>query len=266
MLSIGDEIRKLRKQAHLTQEKLAERMRCDVKTVQNMEKGRPVSPEKAEAAAHIFGVPVSQITREEPIADPGQVYEIVKVLDLRSCRASMGSKRGREGRQLVTVAVWHCFTRRPACGLITFHAATSGDGVDMRCISPKCKWNTRCLPASDDIHRRGHRLEIDVTNVAADEKFEIEYHITYTNAFVRRDQWWFHTHVEFDATRLTLLVLYPSLRTCRSVSGKVKSESNPVAALRPTDVTPVRLLDNQIVLWQIAHPRRGETYQVDWEW
>lgn len=49
VIYVADKVRKLRKQAGLTQRQLAAKLKCHYRTVENWEQGKGIDPYKAEA-------------------------------------------------------------------------------------------------------------------------------------------------------------------------------------------------------------------------
>lgn len=76
MSSFGNFVKKLRNEAGLSQEKLADKMDVSVNTIQNWESGNTrINPDKFGSLAHILNVPKDELVREYCRDDDGSRSE-----------------------------------------------------------------------------------------------------------------------------------------------------------------------------------------------
>ena len=77
MSSFGNFVKKLRNEAGLSQEKLADKMDVSVNTIQNWESGNTrINPDKFGSLAHILNVPKDELVREYCRDDDGSRSDV----------------------------------------------------------------------------------------------------------------------------------------------------------------------------------------------
>jgi hypothetical protein len=250
-----------------------------LRTIGKIEDGQPTGASTLAAVATVLSrklnrpiAPTDLIRRpngdgctclRRPGDPPCVVQEAVKVLDLTSGRP------GRNGHTDNRAVLTDRYRFRTVGDVRTlhFHYASTGPGIDGSCRTHGHLW----LPVTGGTQngtRERHlnvayqlRVELEKT---AEPAVEVENRIEYVNAFTVEDSEWFHTHVVFPTESLTLVVLFPQDKRCRSVTGSVKH--HPVEPFAQAAETPMLLSGGRLVSWHLTTPQPGGTYQLDWRW
>lgn len=278
VLPDGHRIAALRGEADLTQEELARAAGYGLRTISKIEAGQPTSAGTLSAAAVVLG---RRLQRAVSLADlmragngeggssreraEGVVEETVKFLDLSRQPPTRCGCRSLRGR-----AVLHDHYRfRQLPAAMTLHYATTGRGIEARCVSHPgaAKWLETTAQATAELPpvpwKHCYQMEIAVER-SVSAQATVENRLEYVDAFRIPDREWFHTHVTFPTESLTLLVRFPQHKPGRAVRGQWKL--HPAGLLQDTPTQPLGVPEGQLAYWRIPSPRVGATYQLEWQW
>jgi transcriptional regulator with XRE-family HTH domain len=278
VLPDGQRIATLRGEADLTQEELARAAGYGLRTISKIEAGQPTSAGTLSAAAVVLGrrlqrsVSLGDLIRPAAGGDSvpaeqttGVIEETVKFLDLSQHPAVPCGCRALRGR-----AVLHDhyrFRRLPTD--LKFHYATTGRGIEARCVShPRtAKWQEMTAQAATELPpmhwKHSYQLAVDVERTTS-APITVENRLEYVDAFRIPDREWFHTHVSDPTDSLTLLVRFPEHKPAREIRGQWKL--HPASVLQDALTQPIGVPEGQLAYWRIPSPRVGATYQLDWQW
>jgi len=108
-------------------------------------------------------------------------------------------------------------------------------------------------------------LEVGLTRLAVGEQTQILNKVVFVDAFEGPDKEWFHTHIDYPTGALTIVLVFPDDRVCRTVTGFSKASSRKHYE-EVTHGRPLLLEDGKIVSWRILKPELGVEYQLEWTW
>lgn len=270
----GSKLAALRGEADLTQLELARQAGYGLRTIGKIENGQPTGAKTLSAAATVLS---RRLGRAISLADLVQrpsgtahgvtttmdgaemVHEMVRYLDLSNLAAPRpGNGRPQERRALL---VDHFrFRRLPAHrAAICFPYVSAGERVYGECLSHpgQGRWQVGAeLPPCNGRPRRGYCLQVDVSTAAAALQPLICNGIEYYGAFSGESGDAFEVPVLWPTEGLTVLVLFPPGRPCRSARGRPDG----------TSAQPLIMPGGKLVHWRICSPPAGTTYRLEWEW
>ncbi len=94
----------------------------------------------------------------------------------------------------------------------------------------------------------------------------LSYSINYHDAFIHRQDWWFHTHVDYPADEISIIVLFPEKRPCKRIQLFQSQTPSRSSDLIPNPTFPARFAGDTIAHFQIRPVAQGFTYKIQWEW
>jgi transcriptional regulator with XRE-family HTH domain len=269
----GNKLAALRGEADLTQLELARQAGYGLRTIGKIENGQPTGARTLAAAATVLSrrlgraVTLADLTKRPNGAANGArtmtedatrlVQEMVRFLDLSDLAAQRPSTGlSRAGRALL---VDHFRLRGLPARHLCFPYSSLGEQTYGECLSHpgQCHWQEADeLPAWNGKPRRGYRLRVEVAPAALAHVPVICNGVEYLGAFGGESGDVLEVPVLWPTEDLTIMVLFPPARRCRSARGRPDG----------TPTQPVIMPGGKLLHWRISAPPAGTTYRLEWEW
>jgi transcriptional regulator with XRE-family HTH domain len=270
----GTKLTALRGEADLTQLELARQAGYGLRTIGKIENGQPTGARTLSAAATVLSrrlgraISLTDLLKRpsgagsgaaDRLDEAGLVHEMVRFLDL-SNRSAQRISNGRPQEQRALLVDHFRFERLPARRpTLCFPYVGLGDRAYGECLSHpgQCRWQASAeLPAAGGKPRRGYCLQVDISSSTDVLAPMICNGIEYFGAFTGETGDALEVPVGWPTEGLTVLVLFPPSRPCRSARGRPDG----------TPVQPLIMPGGRLVHWRVNSPPAGTTYRLEWEW
>ena len=232
---------------------LADKVGVSIRTLGNWKlgktqpHGRPLM-----MLAKMFRCTIEEITgRKEDHRNYVEVKSYVRILDLRSALP--------QSPQLVRMHCSYSFLIHAPIESLDFYAATStGSSVEINheASTPTLPYKISTGKCPDPAHKLGSRIEYDCTKLN-EEALAISYNVSFKDAFVAPEDWWFHTHIDYPAERALLMLLFPNESACKDICVRKSKTASHNSELIPANIKPLLLANKTIALIEIAEASQG---------
>lgn len=260
------EIHRRMTELKLTQRKLSDKSGVPYVTVRRIMNPNDRGSKKKDALdsiAKVLMCSIEEIASRDAMPRSADAKTVAQVLDLRSY--GTGKKEPE-----TPLTCYYLFRHFPDCREMDFHAATTSHmGVK---VSVPAEWHellhidVEMLEEKphDDKHKKRYCIHAALSEDAVPNDIEFEYEIMFKDAYTSPEQWWYHTHMEFDADELVMILLFPDTRTPDEIIGS--SSNSQVGDLKEHRIQPTLTKSGTVLYWRIPRPQQGQTYELSWEW
>jgi transcriptional regulator with XRE-family HTH domain len=283
VLPDGATVAALRGEAGLTQDELADRSGYGLRTIGNVEGGRPTTATTLAALAAVLssrlGRPVAMSdllaqhrhaarTAKRPAG--GLTFaDNVKLLELQdSATSGRGKARATRppGAVLFDTFVVRDFPKSPVD--VMFYYVGSGAGVEGSSLSHprEADWlspSEARARGGDVAPRDRHRvLRLTLTAARPEAQPVMQNRLELLDGFARSDEGALHAHVAYPTDCLTMLVKFPGGQAPRTLRGMWRRRAS--SPFVPAGEMPLGIAEAHLAYWRITAPQPGETYQLSW--
>jgi len=268
----GSKLAALRGEADLTQLELARQAGYGLRTIGKIENGQPTGARTLSAAATVLSRRLGRaisltdlMKRSNGAANgiastmdrEGLLHEMVRYLDLSDLTARR-SNHGLPVERRALLVDHFRFRRLPGQrSTLCFPYASLGERAFGECLSHAGRWREAAeLLSGNGRTRRSYCLQVEMPSSAAAQPPTVCNGIEYVNAFTGETGDALDVPVLWPTEGLTVLVLLPPGRPCRSARGRPDG----------TSAQPVIMPGGKLIHWRINDPPVGTTYRLEWEW
>jgi hypothetical protein len=151
------------------------------------------------------------------------------------------------------------------------HYATSGYGIDLRCISSDFKILKREVPAKHETDQDyiEYQVEIDVSKYPLNKEFLLVVEGTYWNGFSNLKSEDASTYTDDDIDNLqelAIIVFFPMDKPFTSYNLLTSSENHVEKAYRGPTTSFYADENKRFIYWNIAEKEMNKHYKIKWEW
>ena len=217
--------------------------------------------------------PESNIERvphlEEPNYEPFVFLKDIRVVDLRARKKIPESMKDKR----FSPTTWTRYTlarKKREVGSISFQFATTGVGLDPRCLTHPYRLRKAVEPDihDDRILKENWEVVVDVSDIPVGENFLIINEATYWNGFRGEESEWASIKAQEGTTteEIGILVLFPEQKPYKlfnmlaySHGSDQKQQFQGVARTFPSQT-------KQSFYWKIDDPKPAYAYELEWTW
>ena len=151
------------------------------------------------------------------------------------------------------------------------HYATSGYGIDLRCISSDYEILNRDVPARHETEQgyTEYQVEIDVSKYPLKKEFLLVVEGTYWNGFsnLRSEDASTYTDDDIDNLQeLAIIVFFPVDKPFTSYNLLTSSENHVEKAYRGPITSFYADENKKFIYWNIAEKEKNKHYKLKWNW
>jgi eukaryotic-like serine/threonine-protein kinase len=226
---------------------------------------RQTPPPPARTSPH----PVVEVDELRPPNRTGfQLLDDERTVDMRAWRELAPGDDPRTCR--VQYATRQRFLKTADVDTFVTEARTTGTDLVLRNLSPSPDASTvyaaRKAGFVGQQAMKVRQLHIDVRKVPRDSEFDLRDEVTYYHSIQKREDQWFGVIGDSNAVKVAMLMLFPEAKPFRTYELKVAPTRQAPPQPFAGPVITFAGDDKSWLYWEIASPKAGFVYRVDWEW
>jgi hypothetical protein len=259
---------------------MAQRAGYGLRTIGNVEGGRPTTAATLTAIATVLGVCLGRPVQLSDLlmrrrdtegtargGNSGLAFrENIKLLELPSSAANSTSGADVASTKMAVLTDTVCLRGAPehAAEIMFYYPGREIDGVSLS-HARNAAWmgmsEVRLRESEHAPRDRFRALRLTLSEPRSDATL-VQNRVEFNDGFSRPHQKVFPAHVAYPTDSLTLLVKFPTNEPFRVLRGLWRRKAG--APLLPAAEKPLALVPGNLAYWRINAARPGETYQLSW--